>query len=90
MFYNALKDNNQDTINELYKDVILPLNNVRKKRNGYAVSLLKAGMEIVGLPVGGYVRPPLIQVEKDHYDQLETILKKVFEKYPVPTKSSTY
>lgn len=85
MFYNAVQENNQSLLNELYKEVIFPINNIRKQRKGYAVSLIKAGMEIMGLPVGGKVRAPLIPVEKDHYAQLETILKNVLERFPKKT-----
>nr|WP_199613887.1 5-dehydro-4-deoxyglucarate dehydratase [Paenibacillus alkalitolerans] len=82
MFYEALLNQNKALLNDLYRDVILPINRIRKQRKGYAVSLIKAGMEIVGLPVGTKVRPPLIPVEKEHYKELELILKTAFEKYP--------
>ncbi|GAB7389119.1 5-dehydro-4-deoxyglucarate dehydratase [Bacillaceae bacterium] len=85
MFYNAVLENNQPLLNELYREVIFPINNIRKQRKGYAVSLIKAGMEIMGLPVGNKVRPPLIPVEKEHYHQLEKILKNALERFPLDT-----
>ncbi|WP_102347745.1 5-dehydro-4-deoxyglucarate dehydratase [Bacillus sp. Marseille-P3661] len=87
MFYNALLDDNKQLVRDLYQDVILPINRIRKQRKGYAVALIKAGMEIVGLPVSTSVRPPVTPVEKDHYQQLEQILKKAFEKYPANNKA---
>lgn len=82
MFYDALLSGNKELVNELYRNVILPINDIRKQKKGYAVSLIKAGMDIVGLPVGNTVRPPVIPVEKEHYSQLESILKDTFDRYP--------
>jgi 5-dehydro-4-deoxyglucarate dehydratase len=82
LFYEALLSQDTEKLNDLYMQVILPINRIRKQRKGYAVALIKAGMEIIGLPVGSKVRPPLIPVEKKHYKQLEVILKRTFERYP--------
>lgn len=81
-FYDALLADDQRTMNELYQDVILPINRIRRKRKGYAVALIKAGMEIVGLPVNRTVRPPVVPVEDEHYEELKQILKPALEKYP--------
>lgn len=81
-FYKALLSQNKPLLNELYTHVILPINRIRRQKKGYAVALIKAGMEIVGLPVGTQVRAPIIQVEKDHYQQMEQILKIAFDKFP--------
>ncbi|WP_054710004.1 5-dehydro-4-deoxyglucarate dehydratase [Bacillus sp. JCM 19041] len=81
-FYDALLAGRTNEVNAIYKDVILPINEIRKQRKGYAVSLIKAGMEIVGLPINSSVRPPIVPVEKEHYNQLETILEKAHELYP--------
>lgn len=83
-YFNALKNGNSELISRLYQDVLLPINRIRKSRKGYAVSLIKAGMEIVGLPVGNAVRPPLIPVEKEHHNRLEKIIQTALEKYPAP------
>jgi 5-dehydro-4-deoxyglucarate dehydratase len=82
MFYEALLKGNQEKVRELYENVILPINRIRRLRNGYAISLIKAGMEIVGLPVSNTVRPPVVPVENEHYQQLAQILEEAFEKYP--------
>lgn len=88
-FYDALLNHKKELLHDLYQHVILPINRIRKKRKGYAVALIKAGMEIVGLPVGTAVRAPIIPVEKEHYQQLEAILKVAFEKFPKETKEAT-
>ncbi|WP_408010201.1 5-dehydro-4-deoxyglucarate dehydratase [Pseudalkalibacillus sp. A8] len=85
-FYDALLNDRKDEVRELYENVILPINRIRKQRKGYAVSLIKAGMEIIGLPVANTVRPPIVPVEKEHYQQLEKVLNKAFEKYPADNK----
>jgi 5-dehydro-4-deoxyglucarate dehydratase len=82
LFYQSLFTDDKATMNKLYHDVIFPINNIRKQKKGYAVSLIKAGMDIVGLNVGQSVRPPLIPVEKEHYRQLELILNRTMELYP--------
>lgn len=82
LFFDALLKNDKELVSELYKNVIFPINDIRKQRKGYAVSLIKAGMDIVGLPVGNIVRPPVIPVEKEHYRQLESILTKTLDLYP--------
>jgi 5-dehydro-4-deoxyglucarate dehydratase len=47
-------------------------------------------MEIVGLPVGNTVRPPISHVEKEHYKALEQIIRSAFEKYPVDNKEVSH
>ncbi|WP_134698632.1 5-dehydro-4-deoxyglucarate dehydratase [Ammoniphilus sp. YIM 78166] len=89
MFFDALKKGDRKLVNDLYQDVILPINRIRRSRKGYAVSLIKAGMQIVGLPVSGKVRAPITPVEPAHYEQLEAILKVALEKYPKQKKAAT-
>lgn len=83
LFFAALQSNNEEQLSDLYREAILPINNIRRKRKGYAVSLIKAGMEIMGIPVGLTVRPPLVPVEKEHYQELESVLKAVLARFPV-------
>ncbi|MGY4691095.1 5-dehydro-4-deoxyglucarate dehydratase [Salibacterium sp. K-3] len=87
-FYEALKHGDQETVNDIYQEVILPINRIRRKRKGYAVALIKAGMEIVGLPVKNTVRPPVVPVEQEHYEELKQILRSALEKYPPNRKVS--
>ncbi|ULL13761.1 5-dehydro-4-deoxyglucarate dehydratase [Paenibacillus sp. H1-7] len=82
MYYNALAQGDKSLLDVLYREVILPINQVRKLRKGYAVSLIKAGMEIVGLPIGGRVRAPLVEVEKEHYAQLEKLVTRANTLFP--------
>jgi 5-dehydro-4-deoxyglucarate dehydratase len=84
-FYNALLSGEQELVKDIFQHVILPINDIRRQRNGYAVSLIKAGMEIMGMPVGQTVRLPILPVEKEHYTELESILKKAMDRFPKNT-----
>ncbi|WP_252316073.1 5-dehydro-4-deoxyglucarate dehydratase [Sinobaca sp. H24] len=85
MYFEALKKNDKETLHNLYQDVLLPINDIRKKKKGYAVSLIKAGMEIMGFNVGQSVRAPVVEVSKEHYKELEGIVKRALDKYPEPS-----
>lgn len=85
MYFEALKNNDKETLHNLYKDVLLPINDIRKKKKGYAVSLIKAGMEIMGFNVGQSVRAPVVEVNREHYKELEGIVKQALDKYPEPS-----
>lgn len=81
-FYNAVLAGDKETVREIHNEVILPINRIRNKRKGYQVSLIKAGMEIVGHSVKNTVRPPVTSVEKEHYEELKQVLKTALDKYP--------
>ena len=83
-YFDALKRGDNNEIHEILDEVVLPIHSIRKRKEGYAVSLIKAGMNIVGLPVGTTVRPPIAPVEQAHYMELKEILEKALEKYPMP------
>nr|WP_218096980.1 5-dehydro-4-deoxyglucarate dehydratase [Paenibacillus allorhizosphaerae] len=88
LFYDALLGGDQALLSELYRHVILPINAIRRQRKGYAVALIKAGMQIVGQPVGTDVRPPIVPVEEEHYRKLEQIIKVAFDRFPKPGVST--
>lgn len=85
MYFEALKKNDKETLRNLYQDVLLPINDIRKQKKGYAVSLIKAGMEIMGFNVGQSVRAPVVEVSREHYKELEGIVKYALDKYPEPS-----
>ncbi len=88
LFFQALRTHNQSLLQEIYQICLLPINQIRKKRRGYAVSLIKAGMQIRGLPVILSVRPPLVEVEKEHYDELQQVIDHVLQRFPEAAKGS--
>ncbi len=72
-YYNALERDDQATLDALERSFYHPLARLRAKGTGYAVSLIKAGVELAGHPCGG-VRPPLTAVRPEHREELAGIL----------------
>lgn len=73
-YYNALEAGDTTTLDTLERVFYHPLARLRTKGPGYAVSLVKAGVEIAGYSTGG-VRAPLAAVKPEHRDELERIIK---------------
>lgn len=61
-FYAAVRARDTATINGLMQSFYLPLIELRDRKKGYAVSMIKAGADIVGHPAGK-VRPPLTDLD---------------------------
>jgi 5-dehydro-4-deoxyglucarate dehydratase len=72
-YYEALEKDDQATLARLERAFYHPLARLRAKGAGYAVSLIKAGVELAGYPSGG-VRPPLTEVRPEHRAELSRIL----------------
>jgi len=72
-YYNGLEKNDHATLDALERTFYHPLARLRAKGTGYAVSLIKAGVELAGYPTGG-VRPPLTAVTREHREELARIL----------------
>jgi 5-dehydro-4-deoxyglucarate dehydratase len=72
-YYDALERDDQTTIAALDREFYHPLVRLRDRGTGYAVSLIKAGVELAGFSAGG-VRPPLTEVLPEHREELARIL----------------
>lgn len=72
-FHRALTSGDDATAQLLLDEFYAPLVELRNERPGYAVSLVKAGVRLRGLDVGG-VRPPLLDPAGDHLQRLEKLL----------------
>jgi 5-dehydro-4-deoxyglucarate dehydratase len=72
-FYEALIASNTSTTRSLSHDVLFPLANIRNRRAGYAVAMVKAGARLRGLRVGS-VRPPLVDLTSSDLQDLEALL----------------
>jgi len=72
-YYDALERDDLATLDALERAFYHPLARLRAKGTGYAVSLIKAGVELAGYPTGG-VRPPLTEVSPGHREELARIL----------------
>ena len=72
-YYDALEKDNTPLLDDLERAFYHPLVRLRNKGAGYAVSLIKAGVELTGHKSGG-VRPPLTEVTPEHRAELARIL----------------
>jgi 5-dehydro-4-deoxyglucarate dehydratase len=75
-FYRAVRENDEATVNHLLQTFFLPFVALRNRTPGYAVSLIKAGVEIVGHGAG-QVRPPLSAVSAEEYEALRELIAQV-------------
>ncbi len=73
-FYKALRAGDHSTVKEITQKFYIPLVRLRGKKNGYAVSLIKAGAKIIGRSAGD-VRPPLVMPTPEHFLELENIIR---------------
>jgi 5-dehydro-4-deoxyglucarate dehydratase len=73
-YYDALESGDAATLDALERAFYHPLARLRAKGTGYAVSLVKAGVELAGYPTGG-VRPPLTSVLPGHRAELARIIE---------------
>jgi 5-dehydro-4-deoxyglucarate dehydratase len=73
-FWNALDAGDQAAGDRLLTHFYGPLVELRDQVPGYAVSLVKAGVRLTGLDVGG-VRPPLVDPSPAHLDRLRQICR---------------
>jgi 5-dehydro-4-deoxyglucarate dehydratase len=72
-FHKAVTGDDEVLVQRLLTDFYLPLVELRDRVPGYAVSLVKAGVRLRGLAVGG-VRAPLVDPSAEDLRELERIL----------------
>ncbi|NUP24526.1 MAG: 5-dehydro-4-deoxyglucarate dehydratase [Nonomuraea sp.] len=77
-FHKAVTGGDEVLVQRLLTGFYLPLVELRDLVPGYAVSLVKAGVRLRGLDVGG-VRPPLVDPAPEHVAVLERITAKGLE-----------
>ena len=58
-----------EELTRLMNELVVPLYELRAKRKGYEVSVMKSMMEMAGL-VGGPVRPPLVDLKPEEVEAL--------------------
>jgi 5-dehydro-4-deoxyglucarate dehydratase len=72
-FYHAFENGDDATQERLLREFYVPLTELRNTTPGYAVSLIKAGLDIRGRSAGP-VRPPLDQAGPAHRELLARII----------------
>jgi 5-dehydro-4-deoxyglucarate dehydratase len=72
-FYKAVRSGDTRTTDPLLKNFFEPYLALRNRKRGYAVSIVKAGMRIVGRPAGP-VRAPLTDLTDAETEELRRII----------------
>ena len=72
-FYAAVRRRDHETIYKGLREFVLPYSRIRNRRKGYAVSIVKAGMKVVGRPAGA-VRTPLLDLTDGEMQELTTLI----------------
>jgi 5-dehydro-4-deoxyglucarate dehydratase len=75
-FYEAVRTDDHATQGRLIDDFFLPYLDIRNKKAGYAVSIVKAGAAIAGYPAGP-VRTPLTDLLPEEVEQLAALMAKL-------------
>jgi len=76
-FYAAVKSGDTKTTDEILQKFFMPYIALRNRKRGYAVSIVKAGMKIMGRSAGP-VRPPLTDLAPAELEDLGKILHSAF------------
>ncbi|QUG99699.1 5-dehydro-4-deoxyglucarate dehydratase [Saccharopolyspora erythraea] len=73
-FYAAVRRRDHAEVHRRLNDFVLPYCDIRNRRAGYAVSIVKAGLKVVGRPAGP-VRSPLVDLDEAEIAMLADIVK---------------
>jgi len=72
-FYAAVRRRDHAEVYKQLRDFVLPYIDIRNRRKGYAVSIVKAGMRAIGRPAGP-VRTPLTDLDENEMDALKKLI----------------
>ncbi|WGI26293.1 5-dehydro-4-deoxyglucarate dehydratase [Halomonas alkaliantarctica] len=75
-FYKELRKGNKEAVKQITNDFFIPFVDLRDRKAGYAVSLIKAGADIVGRPAGS-VRAPLVMPTEEECQALKKLIDRV-------------
>jgi 5-dehydro-4-deoxyglucarate dehydratase len=73
-FYEAVRNGDHETTGRLIDSFFLPYLDIRNRKAGYAVSIVKAGATLVGHDAGP-VRTPLTDLTPEECEQLNALIK---------------
>ncbi len=73
LFYTSLRAGDKETVARIIKNFFIPFVRLRSKKNGYAVSLIKAGAKIIGRSAGD-TRAPLTMPQPAEVDLLAELI----------------
>ncbi len=75
-FYAAVRAGDVAFVFKALNEFVIPFCNLRNRKAGYPVSIIKAGMTVIGRPAGP-VRPPLTDLDTVELAELADLVKKV-------------
>jgi 5-dehydro-4-deoxyglucarate dehydratase len=78
-FYKAVRADDRGEVLQQLKDFVLPYIALRNRRQGYAVSIVKAGCRLVGRDAGA-VRSPLTDMSEAEHEALRSLIERVAPK----------
>jgi 5-dehydro-4-deoxyglucarate dehydratase len=80
-FYEAMRSGDTAKTANMLKNFFYPYLAIRNRSRGYAVSIVKAGMRVMGQDPGP-VRAPLTDLTAEEHQMLEQLLKRAFDGKP--------
>ena len=83
-FYDAVRSGDDGHVLAALDDFVLPYCDLRNRTPGYAVSIVKAGMKVIGRPAGP-VRPPLTDLDDAELAELAALVALVAPQSGSPT-----
>lgn len=75
-FYDAVRAQDRVEVYRRLNEFVLPYLDIRDRTQGYAVSIVKAGLTAVGRS-GGPVRPPLTDLREDEVAELRDLIGRI-------------
>ena len=75
-FFEAVRSQDRVAVYGMLSDFVIPYLDIRDRSRGYAVSIIKAGLNAVGRN-GGRVCPPLTDLTPDEQAELAALISKV-------------
>lgn len=73
-FYAAVRRHDHATVYKELREFVLPYIELRNRKKGYAVSIVKAGMRVIGRPAGS-VRSPLTDLDESEMQKLTELVQ---------------
>jgi len=87
-FYRAIHSGDRAVTSEAARSFFIPYLALRNQRRGYAVSIIKAGLRVVGRPAGP-VRAPLLDLTPDQEGVLGGLVAHVTSATAPPAEPAT-
>jgi 5-dehydro-4-deoxyglucarate dehydratase len=73
-FYHLVRARDRDAVMQQLREFVLPYIAIRNRSRGYAVAIVKAGLEAIGRPAGS-VRSPLSNLRSEEKAELRTLIE---------------